>query len=375
MIVDLFINACILITFTSISQNFIRDKKILKNTSISLKVLMGVSCGSLGILLMFFGVHITNTIVTDFRTIPIVLSAIFGGMIPSIITAIIMCFFRVLYFGASNAAIVSVIATMLSGVGFGVISIIKKTRKQRWIYSTLYSVLVSTIAYIILIRDRIYLLKFLIVYYIGISLVSYFVYRYTEYLCEIVEFHNKLTNEATVDFLTGLNNVRQFDKTFNSVSQQTIRNGENLSLLFLDIDYFKKVNDTYGHSSGDIILKDLAYILKDANRGYDVISRNGGEEFSVLLVDCSASNAVRIAERIRKNVESNKFYISKEVSIRVTISIGVSTYPNITNDIDMLVENADLALYQAKRTGRNKVVLYNNKSFNIKPICDVQVFI
>lgn len=360
MIVDLFINACILITFTSVSHNFIRDKNILKISPISLKVIIGVSCGSLGILLMFFGVHITNTIVTDFRTIPIFLSAIFGGIIPSIITAIIMCFFRVLYFGFSKAAIVSVIATMLSGVGFGAISIIKKTRKQRWIYCTIYSILVSTIAYIILISDRVFLLKFLLVYYIGFSIVSYFVYRYTEYLCEIVEFYNKLRNEATVDFLTGLNNVRQFDKTFNSVSEQTIRKGENLSLLFLDIDYFKKINDTYGHSSGDIILKDLAAILKDTSRGFDIVSRNGGEEFSVLLVDCSATNAVSIAERIRKNVENNKFYISKEVSICITISIGVSTYPSTTNDIDMLVENADLALYQAKRTGRNKVVLYSN---------------
>ena len=360
MIMDLFINACILITFTSVSHNFIRDKKILGNSSLSLKVLIGVSCGLLGILLMFFGVHITKTIVTDFRTIPIVLSAIFGGIIPSIITAVLMCFFRVLYFGVSEAALVSVVATMLSGVGFGVISIIKKTRKQRWIYSTIYSILVSTTAYIILISDRIFLIKFLLVYYIGITLVSYFVYRYTEYLCEILEFYNKLKNEATIDFLTGLNNVRQFDKAFNSLSQQAIRKGESLSLLFLDIDYFKKINDTYGHSSADIILKDLADILKDTSREFDIVSRNGGEEFSVLLLDCSASDAVLIAERIRKNVENRKFYISKEVSICVRISIGVSTYPSITNDIDMLVENADSALYQAKRTGRNKVVLYNN---------------
>jgi diguanylate cyclase len=360
MIFDLFINACILITFTSVSHNFIRDKKIFKNSSISLKVLIGVCCGLLGIILMSFGVHITTTIVTDFRTIPIILSAIFGGIIPSIITAIIMCFFRVLYFGISKAAIVSVIATMFSGVGFGIISIIYKTRKQRWIYSTIYSILVSTVAYIILISDRIFLLKFLLVYCIGILLVSYFVYKYTEYLCEILELYNKLKNEATVDFLTGLNNVRQFDKTFNTVSQQAIRKGENLSLLFLDIDYFKKVNDTYGHSSGDIILKNLADILKDTCRVFDVVSRNGGEEFSVLLLGCSASNAVRIAERIRKNVESNKFYIFNEASICITISIGVSTYPSVTKDIDMLVENADLALYQAKRAGRNKVVLYNN---------------
>ena len=80
--------------------------------------------------------------------------------------------------------------------------------------------------------------------------VSYFVYRYTEYLCELVQFYNKLRNEATVDFLTGLNNVRQFDKNFNSVSQQTIRRGESLSLLYLDMDYLKKVKKTKGITQG-----------------------------------------------------------------------------------------------------------------------------
>lgn len=361
MVVDLFINACILITFTSVSHNFIINRNISKNSSVSLKILIGACCGSLGILLMLFGVHITSTIVTDFRTVPIMLAAIFGGIIPPIITVIMMCFFRTLYFGVSKAAVVSIIATMFSGVGFGVISTIKKTRRDKWIYSFIYSNLVSTISYIILIKDRTFLLKFLLVYYIGISFASYFVYRYTEYLCELVKFYNKLRNEATTDFLTGLNNVRQFDKIFNSVSKQTIRNKENLSLIFLDIDYFKKINDTYGHIAGDAILKNLADILRNTCREFDIISRNGGEEFSVLLLDCSATDVVRIAEGIRKNVEVNKFYISDKVSIYVTVSIGVSIYPDKTNDIDMLLKNADLALYEAKRTGRNKVMVYNNK--------------
>ncbi|WML32965.1 diguanylate cyclase [Clostridium sp. OS1-26] len=361
MVVDLFINACILITFISVSHNFVINRNISKNPSISLKILIGACCSSLGILLMLFGVHITSTIVMDFRTVPIMLAAIFGGIIPPIITVIMMCFFRTLYFGISTAAVVSIVATMFSGIGFGVISIIKKTRREKWIYSVIYSNLVSTISYIILIKDRMFLLKLLLLYYIGISFVSYFVYRYTEYLCELVEFYNRLRNEATTDFLTGLNNVRQFDKIFNNVSKQTIKDGKNLSLLYLDIDYFKKINDTYGHIAGDTILKNLADILRNACREIDIISRNGGEEFTVLLLDCSASNAVRIAERIRKDVEANKFYVSDKISIYVTVSIGVSMYPDKTNNIDMLLENADLALYEAKKTGRNKVMVYGGK--------------
>ena len=144
----------------------------------------------------------------------------------------------------------------------------------------------------------------------------------------------------------------------NNFSQQTIRKGENLSLLYIDIDYFKKINDTYGHSSGDIVLKNLAIILRDTCRIFDIISRNGGEEFSVMLLDCTASHAFEIAERIRKNVETNKFHISYKDDICVTISIGVTTYPDITDNIDNLIENADTALYEAKRTGRNKICNY-----------------
>ena len=359
MIIDLFINACILIAFISVSHNFFKDKHITQNRSILLKIITGACSGSLGILLMLFSVNITPTVITDFRVIPIFLAAIFGGIIPSIIASIIICFFRVLYFGVSRAAIISIIATMLWGVGFGIISIGKRTRKDKWIYCVIYSILISTIAFTIAIKDKIVLLKFLIIYYIGILLVSYFVYRYSEYLSELVKFYDKLKNEATIDFLTGINNVRQFDKAFNDSAKKTLRKAESLSLLFLDIDYFKKVNDTYGHSSGDIILKGLAVILSENCRAFDVVSRNGGEEFSVILSDCSAQNAVKIAEKLRKKVEIHKFYISDKVTINITISIGVSTYPDAADNIDNLLGYADNALYGAKRAGRNKVVLYN----------------
>jgi diguanylate cyclase len=178
-------------------------------------------------------------------------------------------------------------------------------------------------------------------------------------LSKSIDTDRKLKNEATVDFLTGLNNVRQFKKDFYNFAQQTIRKGENLSLLYLDIDYFKNVNDTYGHSSGDIVLRNLAIILRNTCRSFDIISRNGGEEFSVLLLDCSASHAFRIAERIRKNVDANKFYVTDKSIINVTISIGVTTYPDITNNINNMIKNADAALYEAKRTGRNKVCMYD----------------
>ena len=102
----------------------------------------------------------------------------------------------------------------------------------------------------------------------------------------------------------------------------------------------------------------MAEIFIDTVRIFDVVSRNGGEEFSILLLDCSSLHAMEIAERLRKKVETHKFNISDKVNLSITISIGVSTYPDTTNKIDDLLEDADKALYEAKRTGRNKVVLY-----------------
>jgi len=110
----------------------------------------------------------------------------------------------------------------------------------------------------------------------------------------------------------------------------------------------------------------LAEILIDTVRVFDVVSRNGGEEFSILLLDCPSSHAIEIAERLRKKVETHKFNISDKVNLNVTISIGVSTYQDTTNKIDNLLEDADKALYEAKRTGRNKVVLYKRDDHQIQ---------
>lgn len=361
MISQLFINSCILITFISISQNFVMKKDIDQNSSIPLRILTGVCAGLLGILLMLFSIQITPSIITDFRTLPILLSALYGGFLSTIIASLIMGAFRILYFGVSNTSVIALIVILLMGTGFSTINLIKAERKSKWIYSIIFSLILNSIVMIILIKDSMLLFKVFTVYSISTLLMSYFIFKITEYLSESVQLHKKLKSEATIDFLTGLNNVRQFDNMFNIVTQQTIRNDEELSLLFLDIDYFKKINDTFGHSSGDIVLRDLAVILRNTCRVYDIISRNGGEEFSVLLLNCPAAYALEAAERIRKNVEGKRFRISNEVSINITISIGISTYPNITDNIDNLLEHADTALYEAKRTGRNKVVLYSNK--------------
>ena len=128
-------------------------------------------------------------------------------------------------------------------------------------------------------------------------------------------------------------------------------------MLFIDIDFFKKVNDIYGHLNGDRVLKEVGQILIKLSRDTDIVARKGREEFTVLLMDCGVSKALKVAERIRKTIEENIFISEQNEEIRITISIGVSSFPDTIADEEKLTEQADIALYRAKRSGRNKVCL------------------
>jgi diguanylate cyclase len=123
----------------------------------------------------------------------------------------------------------------------------------------------------------------------------------------------------------------------------------------IDIDFFKKVNDTFGHFSGDMVLKQLSEILISSCRSFDIISRKGGEEFTVILLDCNYEHAINIAERIRKNVQDFDFIIEENQKIKMTVSIGVSSYSNRTTTPSQLLSESDNSLYFAKRNGRNQV--------------------
>ena len=129
-----------------------------------------------------------------------------------------------------------------------------------------------------------------------------------------------------------------------------------LSVIMIDVDHFKKFNDTYGHPKGDEVLRGLAKILKSAVRTSDIVARYGGEEFVILLPETEEAKALILAERIRKDVELTNLTIDKnEPPERVTISLGVSTVDEKVIEYQELIEKADKALYQAKEKGRNRV--------------------
>jgi two-component system cell cycle response regulator len=174
---------------------------------------------------------------------------------------------------------------------------------------------------------------------------------------DLGQAHQQLNQLATTDGLTGLLNHRTFHHGFNMMLQRESRRQGSLSLLLCDIDYFKKINDTYGHPFGDTVLQGVASILGKAARRVDLTARYGGEEFALLLEGADERGALKVAARIRKEIE-NVVFRHGQVPVRVTISVGLAVSPEHGTDKALLLSRADQALYQAKKQGRNRVVVW-----------------
>lgn len=178
-------------------------------------------------------------------------------------------------------------------------------------------------------------------------------------------YYAETLKQASLDALTGLNNRRQLEIRLEQETSIARRKKSKLCCIMIDIDYFKKINDNYGHSVGDKVLVDFAAILREELRTYDTAARYGGEEFCVLLPDTDIEKATIIADRLRETVENSLFEApsyGQMITVPVTISIGISQYDLSTTESRELYEQADAALYQAKRTGRNRVIVYNGSS-------------
>ncbi len=174
--------------------------------------------------------------------------------------------------------------------------------------------------------------------------------------------YSEVLKHATMDALTGLNNRRQFEIRLKQETSQSMRKNTDLCCLMLDIDYFKKVNDNYGHAAGDCVLKGVAEIITKTMREYDIPCRYGGEEFFVLLPMTTIEETILVAQRLRTNIQNAKIDI-KEAKVKgvpflqVTASIGVNKF-NKEQSAEDFYQCADKALYEAKVNGRNRVVAY-----------------
>ena len=176
---------------------------------------------------------------------------------------------------------------------------------------------------------------------------------------------NDLQEKADIDGMTGLYNHRAFQSYLSKILEESRLKKTPVSLLMMDLDFFKAYNDTLGHQCGDTLLRELGVIIHRIVRKNGIVARYGGEEFAVILPNTTILSAKEIAERIRIRVENTRFPgIDKLHRKRVTISIGVSSLQNNQLDKNVLIDYADRALYYAKHSGRNKVCVFKERNDN-----------
>jgi two-component system cell cycle response regulator len=160
---------------------------------------------------------------------------------------------------------------------------------------------------------------------------------------------------AITDGLTGLHNRRYLERHLSVLVQQAVARGKPLSLLILDIDHFKAINDTHGHAAGDDVLREFSRRVRKAVRGIDLACRLGGEEFVVAMPDTDGALALLVGERIRQKIAGEAFQAEVGATMSVTVSIGVASLASSSDTAQILMKRADDALYRAKREGRNRV--------------------
>lgn len=203
---------------------------------------------------------------------------------------------------------------------------------------------------------RLALLLGAIAYLAGGILLFVLFYRLVGWVGRRIEDNQqRLEQLATVDELTGLYNQRMYYSILNTEIARAQRHGRSVSVLMLDIDYFKRINDHYGHVVGDRVLERLGLLLRDSVRSENSVCRYGGEEFAIIVPEFGAQPATEIAERLREIVEQTAFGSGRDQEIKITVSIGVAAFPEMASSAEELTTAADIALYAAKEDGRNRV--------------------
>jgi len=187
-------------------------------------------------------------------------------------------------------------------------------------------------------------------------IIEYFPYFFglLKLCLERIHLYNQLQKLSIYDSLTKIYNRRYFMQRFSEEFERAKRFNLELSFLMVDVDHFKKINDTYGHLVGDAVLKEIANILNENLREMDFVGRYGGEEFSTLLLETDKAGAIMVAERLSSKISRQRIKVFDE-SLNLSVSVGVASFPQNALYSDVLVEIADKALYKAKVSGRNKV--------------------
>lgn len=273
IIKDLFINLVIIIAALTLGNLIVRDRVI--NVAKKNEVAFAILCGILGCLLMIYSLKVSPSVIVDYRCIPIVIMGIYCSITAATVTALVIGVFRIVYTGISMTSITAVIIAIFMGLLCGFIGKLKIDIKVKWILSISTVSLVTGIGFFLVINDFTVLNDILPVYYIGLLIVSTVTYHIKTYNLRLNDIYHSIKRDSNIDFLTGLHNVRYFDKSFNISITDANKKHQSISMLFIDVDFFKKVNDVYGHLSGDKVLKEISEILLKLSRANDVVTRQG----------------------------------------------------------------------------------------------------
>lgn len=296
---------------------------------------------------MHFGVHIED-IMLDLRYLAVILAIIVGGPIASSITVIMILITRIVFTEYSLASELACYTIVLSGIGVIFIARMQISIMLKLIWLHVYCLSILVVPMYILFND----ISVVVLYLISSITTGYITFVSANYVLQSNELFQTMKQYATIDALTGLGNVRQFDLEMNHHIGNKHMENDSLCLLLIDIDHFKYVNDTYGHPAGDEVLKQIGCILRGISTFPDLVFRKGGEEFALLIPQRGLSYGIHLGEQIRIAVEKHSFQLLDGTKIKITVSVGVSEYEGAS---EQFIQAADDALYYSKRNGRNKV--------------------
>ncbi|MES1053572.1 diguanylate cyclase [Bacillus thuringiensis] len=347
MLNNLFINTTIILSFVFIGGQFFRNISYHKPLSLKIKVIIGITTGFLGFLLMKFGFRMGEDLL-DLRYLAVMLAAIVGGPIASIVSSVIILITRLLLTDYSTSMQLAIYTTFFIGIGNAFVSLFFTDLTKKWIYLYVYTLTITSFP-IYYIFHSIFILG---LYLLVSSIAAYITFFSLNYVLQSNELFRMMKQYAMIDSLTELGNNRSFDIELKRHIEDTTINENSLCLLLVDVDYFKYVNDTYGHPAGDEVLRQISALLKTHSPSSDLVFRKGGEEFAILLPGATLQHAVEIGENIRTAVEKQVFYLSGGVELNITVSIGASIYETLPQQFIQLADNA---LYTSKHNGRNKV--------------------
>jgi len=354
MILAIFQNFCILITGVVFVMHYLREKNLHEIRSTWFRFFMGVIAGGIAMVLLgsSFLVDPVRRIVLDFRYVPVLVISIYGGWISTLVSTLIIATYRWVINDISAVSTAMALATVWIGLFYSVVFSLRKPLLLRVSLAMLVHTVIMYFASYAIFNTSSLRLQTLMIHLFITFAASYIVWKYVEFALGEIRVYQRFRSEATTDYLTSLSNRRKFSHELNAAIQRCQRKDETISLLYLDIDRFKAINDEFGHAIGDDVLRKFAGVLMMTCRIYDGLYRIGGEEFAVILQDCTLENARIVAERIRQNILDFEYSLSGEAN--VTTSIGVAGYVMGISAEEMMGK-ADDALYQAKNAGRNCV--------------------